>query len=429
MRQPYAFFDDALQEHGLTFHVDLPVMGNSLVTGDPSLIRQIASHPHLQAGAAVPAIRALLGERSLIALDAEDHTRRRRIVAPVFREHLPQFDKLTTEITRRVMSELPANAKCSIYEPLRRISLLVILHAMFGDDADVVERGFQLVDRFIHSFSNPLVLFLRPLRTDLGRFSPWGKAVRNRRALCDFIQQQMPDCKQSSREAHGAMLPRILHAAEAAQVSSQDLQQEILALLLFGHDTGAAALSWAVVHLLQNPEYIAAIQRETQAGSVSDWQLLRCCLDESLRLCPVVPHLSRKARREIQLDKYTVKAGQTVIPATYLAHHNPQVYAQPHEFQPQRFIDSPPPAHAYFPFGVGDRTCVGKPFVLRQMMLILATLLRHCRLEFEAGYQPRPIRRQLLITPAQGGRVVVRPSTVTAASIPQKPVAGGAASE
>jgi len=419
MRTPYAFLDNAQRQHGLTFDVDLPVLGDALVTGDPQLVVQAASHPALQAGMAVPAIRALLGEKSMITLDGEEHAARRRLIAPLFRgDHLHIYDRLAVEATRAIILPCAGEESAtrntggravSIYEPLRRISLQVILRAMFGSAPDVVREATTLVERFIHSFSNPLVLFVRPLRVDLGGWSPWGRAMLNRRRLCEFISCQMhrTEIEMQNGAASGSMLAAILQQREACSVDDDAAVQEILALLLFGHDTGAAALSWAVVHLLQHPAAVAQIRNETRSGDASSWAFLRACLRESLRLCPVVPHLSRVASEEFMLGEYRIAAGRTVIPCTYLAHRNPQVFPQPHVFQPERFSGDALYAGSYFPFGTGSRTCVGKPFIMRQMMVILATLFQTVNLSLPAGYTPLPVRRLLLITPSQGGRVVI----------------------
>jgi len=411
MSNPYAFFRRSMQQHGLTFTVDLPVLGKSFVTGQPELLRQLASHPKLQAGMAVPALRALLGEESLITLDGARHTARRRLVAPVFRDRLPEFDRLAVEATLQTTQQFCGARPLSIYEPLRRISLLVILRAMFGSDAAVLEEGYRLVDTFIHSFSNPLILFARPLRTDLGPLSPWGRAMLNRRALCEFIAARIR-CQQNAGSGNsGSMLAHILCNPEAASVAEKPLVQEILALLLFGHDTGAAALSWAVVHLLQHPATVKKICAETAHGNADDWPFLQACLNESLRLCPVVPHLSRVASEDVELGEHKIVAGQTVVPCTYMAHHNPLIFPQPEEFRPQRFAGGQSYSSSYFPFGIGDRTCVGRPFIMRQMTVILATLFQNANLTLAPGYTPQAVRKLLLITPSRGGRVIVQHRT------------------
>jgi cytochrome P450 len=184
---------------------------------------------------------------------------------------------------------------------------------------------------------------------------------------------------------------------------------EIIALLLFGHDTGAATMAWAFGHIYQNPAIVVRIRAEVDCLSAIEptaYPYLQACLSESMRLCPVVAHLVRVAERPTTIGGYRLEAGQTVIPCTYLAQHNPAVYPEPHRFWPERFLNELPDPMAFFPFGFGYRTCVGKRFVWRQMVLILATIIRSVDLALAPGYQPRPVRQMVLIGPHDGTQMV-----------------------
>jgi cytochrome P450 len=389
LRRPYAVLDAARSRHGLTFWLDLAFAGRSLVTGEPALVREIMGHPDLDAGRGIAALRPMLGDRSLITLDGEDHLARRRIVAPLFRRELERLDAATVEAAMAAARAITPGEPFSVYDLTRRISLAAIVRLLFGE-APAVE---ALVDAFFHSFASPWVLFLKPLHVDLGPRSPWGRALRNRRRLEEELRARIAACRRG--EGAGG-LARIVEGG--ADLEDDDFVSEILALLLFGHDTGAATLAWAFAHLHAHPQTLARARQEPP--------YLEACLLESMRLCPVVVHVTRVARRDLRLGSHDVPAGARVLPSAYLAQRNPEVFPEPDRFQPERFLDGASYDGAYFPFGFSPRTCIGRPFVMRQMTLVTSTLLRHLDLALLPGGEGRPERRLVLILPRGGTPMV-----------------------
>ena len=264
-------------------------------------------------------------------------------------------------------------------------------------------RAERLVDAFLLSFESPWVLFLRPLQIDLGRWSPWGRALRNRERLRAFLREHVraARCSQSPKErgghtepVPGGVLARI--AREAPDLPEDDLVAETLALLLFGHDTGAAALAWAVAHIWRHPEVLARVRAETaeaasRSGTIDPaaHPYLEACLKESLRLSPVVPHLTRVAARATQIGEHAVPAGTRIFPCVYLAQRDPEVFPEPAAFRPERFLAGQTYEGSWFPFGLGARTCIGNRFALRQMLLTAATAARCAGLAPEPGLGSR----------------------------------------
>jgi cytochrome P450 len=410
---PYGLLDEALARHGLTFRIRLPVLGEVLMTGDDRLIGEIVSHKGLDGGKAVAALRAVLGGRSLIMLEGEAHAARRRLIAPSFcGDGLAAHDDLTVRVTRKVLCGLPAGPAFSLYPVLRRIGLEVMVAVLFGEGSAAAAEAEAATERFLNSFRNPLVLFFGPLRVDAGPWSPWGRALRNRRALCDLIRGQVRQGRQSPR--WGTLLGQLVAAEAEGLLEEEDCVEEMLSLLLFGHDTAAATMAWAFAHIYQDRTLVERLREEAAVGGgetprPEDLPLLAACIRESMRLCPVVVHLARTAAEDLCLDGLEVRRGQKVIPCTYLAQHNPAVFPEPHRFRPERFLGGRRYEHAFFPFGFGSRTCVGKPFAMRQMLLVLSTALYSVELELAPGYRPRPVRHLVLIVP-RGGAMVRRRS-------------------
>jgi cytochrome P450 len=338
-------------------------------------------------------LRAILGDRSLITLDGQEHRERRRLLAPAFSPRAIQdYDAITIEKTRAVIGELGLGRPFSFYEAARRISLTAIVRFLFGEQDTGSMEG--LVEEFLQSFRNPLVLYLKFLQVDLGVASPWGRALRNRDRLRARILGEIARHREG-RGSRSGLLAALF--ASGGNPGDDDLTTEVLTLLMFGHDTGAAAMAWAMVHLLQHPE------ARQQAGRSA---YLEAAIRESMRLCPVVVNVTRVARRDLEFAGFRVRAGERVLPCTYVAHHNEDVFPDAGRFLPERFLQGRNYGHAYFPFGIGGRLCLGEPFAMRQMMLILSTFLAEASLEFAPGYQPRPKRNLVLIMPS-GGTVVV----------------------
>jgi len=418
---PYGLLDEARRRQGLTFRIRLPVLGDVLMTGDPQLIAEIVSHKDLDGGKAVTALRAVLGQRSLIMLDGKAHAARHHMIAPLFRgDALQAYDELTVRQTRAVLAGLPCGKTFSLYPVLQRITLKVMVAAMFGEASGIAGVAEATVERFLNSFRNPLILFSPLLRVDLGAWSPWGRAVRNRRLLCDIIRQQIRHGTKSSTGE--TILARL-----GGQLCEEDVVEEVLSLLLFGHDTAAATMAWAFAHIYSHRDLVERIRDEEASPEAQS--LLQASIKESMRLCPVVVHLSRTATADLRLGNFEVRRGQKVIPCTYLAQHNPEVFPDPDAFRPERFLNGQRYEHAYFPFGFGDRTCVGKPFAMRQMLLILSTAVRSANLELAPGYRPAPTRRLVLIVPGNGTLMrrskILVPLSSRGAGLPTRPDGSG----
>ena len=398
LTSPYATLDGARARVGPTFWVDLALVGRVLVTGDPALIREIAARHDLEAGSGISALRAVLGERTLITLDGAQHAARRRLLAPLFHRGLESLDAITIEATLDTLHEIRAGGIFSAYDFGRRISLRAIVRFLMPGTSVEESRTGSLIERFLRSFSSPVILFLRPLHIDAGPLSPWGRAMRNREQLLEHLRQHVRAARGDPQRS--GVLARI--AQDAPDLPEDDIVHEALALLLFGHDTSAAALAWAFVHIWRHPDVAARIREDGGPSYV------QACVRESLRLSPVVVHVTRIAPRATRIGSWDVPAGSRIWPCAYLAQRNPDIFPDPTAFRPERFLDGRTYDGSWFPFGLGARTCIGNHLALRQMELITATTVLNADLALAPGYEPVPVRRLVLVVPRGGGRVVLR---------------------
>lgn len=404
--QPYAFLDAAQTKHGQTFRVALPGMGNVLVTGEPQLIQAIVANKNLVGGKGIQILRALFGGESLMMLQGNTHQQHRRIFTPMFRKpNLQLYDELTVDTTREMIRDLPVDQPFSVFELTRKITQFLIVRFIFGQLPPRQEaEALRLLQTFMTSFHNPLILFLRPLRLDLGPLTPWGRAVRNREQMQAFIREQIRSFRLSAANEH-SMLAHILAQPE---MSEAEMVAELFALLAFGHDTTSASMAWAFAHIYQHPEAVARIQAEPFGPQDLDVEtsFTQACIHESMRLSPIVVQLFRVAEQDVELPGHAIRKDEMVMPCIYLAHHNPQIFAQPECFIPERFMDGSSYLHSFFPYGFGTRLCLGKPLAERQLPLILSTVAKNANLALASGYTPDPVRYMFFVAPRAGALMV-----------------------
>lgn len=417
MKDPCSLLDLMAARHGLAFRLDLPILGNCLITGDPDLLAAIKNHPNLEAGKGIRALRRILGDGSLITLDGEAHATRREIIAKHFRADQSQaVDALTVDVMRSLYEDLP-DGDFSAYSLFHEASLLVILRFLF-EDLTLKELEDLRSDTllFLSAFSSAVVLFVRPLQIDHILF-PWGRALNHRRNLEKSI------LKFSRRQNRAS---QIFAEMEEAGSTNETACAEILTLLMFGHDTAAAAMSWTTSLLACHPEVLektredAAIRKRKQSSvqQISSLQsaslysaedFVHGSILESLRLRPVVIHLSRVAQERIELGEYALLPGEFVLPCQYVAHRNENIFKDATSFLPQRWIpdiakqEETKLTSAFFPFGFTDRLCPGMPFALRQMQIQLQTVLEY---SWAAKKDPEPRRQMVLGVPESGGTLV-----------------------
>lgn len=408
MRSPYGVLDGALASGYTTFTTRLPVMGSCLVTGDPKLIGEISRNPDLIGGRGTEALRPVVGEHSLIALEGERHRVHRGVLLPhFFSGNAETIDRVNRKWADALIPQIGRNEVFNASEFLARVTLHAIIELIFGDLPEQRHNeAFQLIDAWKSSFSQAAVLFLKILHVDLGHISPWGRFLANRSQVHAFILRQLQEVR---RARDGSVFSRIAHAVpeHGAPLSDDEIVSETVTFLLFGHDTTAASLGWVLTHLLGDASASERARAEVSTAGESAppeaFPFLRSVIEESMRLCPVVVHLTRHAIAATQVGSHVVPRDTRVLPCMYLAHRNPQVFERPNAFVADRFLaNSSRYRHAYFPFGLGDRVCAGMPMALRQMVLLLASLIRHGRFELVEPAKIRPVRKLVIIVPSGG---------------------------
>jgi cytochrome P450 len=233
-------------------------------------------------------------------------------------------------------------------------------------------------------------------RYDFGRFSPMGMFMAVRKRVDDVIYDEI-----RHRRERGGLAERedVFSMLLQTDMTDEELRDELMTLLVAGHETTTTALSWAFERMLRHPGMYERLRTDAR------WP--EAVVNETLRLRPPLPLVGRAVKEDFQLDGYTIPAGEFLAPCIWLTHRRPEVYPDPYAFRPERFLDKPPETYTWFPFGGGTRRCVGAAFAQLEMTVVMKTIAEEVVLEPADPPAERVARRAIVLSPKHGSRVLV----------------------
>jgi cytochrome P450 family 135 len=410
---PYGLFESAHRAFGDVF--TLRVMAETwIVLAHPDAVRELFAYgpDELDSGSANLALRPLLGTRNVLLLDGAEHLRRRKIVLPPFHgERMRAYEDLIREATRREIATWPLGPPVPTLPRMHAITLRVVLRAVFGvEEGPGLDRLGASVRRLLSWTTDPrravVFGFLGPDRLmGLGGFQRQLAEVDG--LLLAEIARRRELADLGDRKDILSLLLQARHE-DGGALSNRDLRDELITLLVAGHETTAAALSWALTEVAAHPEAQTRLANGEQG-------LAEAAITETLRLHPPVPLGGvRRLRRPMTVAGWRLPAGATLAPCSLLVHRRPDVYAHPTAWQVDRFLGTRPPPGGWLPFGGGVRRCVGAAFAQFEAKTVLDELTRALELR-SAGTPSRRIgRRGIVIVPARGGPVIAEPRRATA---------------
>jgi cytochrome P450 len=346
----------------------------------------------------------LLGLSSSLLLDGPEHLRRRKLLLPPLHgARMRAYEDLIRECTRREIASWPDGTPITTLPRLRAITLQVVLGAVFGmqDGPDLDRLGASL-QRLVAWTTDPrrglVFAFLGPRR--LMSLPGFGREIADvDDQLFALIARRRRAADLAEREDVLSMLVQARHD-DGTALSDRELRDELMTLLVAGHETTAAALSWTLAEVARHP----AVQARLAAGEPG---LAEAAVTETLRLHPPVPLGSlRRLRRPITLTGWALPAGATVATCSVLVHRRPDVYNEPLAWRPDRFLATRPPAGAWLPFGGGVRRCIGAAFAQFEARTVLDELVRAVELHPAGKPAARVARRGIVLVPPRGGRVI-----------------------
>lgn len=430
------FFNRNVEQYGSPFRIRFPFLyeGRTVCFATPTAAKQILRLPPAvaHAGEAYGILRQSTGPHSVIVLDEEEHLRLRKLIlSPLHGERLMQWERFAEQRTLEDIATWPEGEPFSLRPITERITMAVISKIVFGtrDPARAEELRLLLPTLFD---IKPLVgpgYITRFGRLDLGPRSPWGRYRRRRDRIDELVYAEIRERRRefetvavedATLESGGDLLSMLLDARDESgkPMTDAELRDQLVTMLVAGHETTATSIAWALERLLRTPE---VLDRLLTALGEGDTAYLDAVIKETMRIRPVVAQIGRVLTEETVIDGWTVPARTMVIVPMTVIHRDPQIYPDPDEFRPERFLDGNDPGnYAWLPFGGGVRRCPGASLALLEMRVVLRTILRNVRLAADHPRPERPVVRGITLVPSRGGRVVLterlaaRPSSVGA---------------
>ena len=417
---PVAFMESCRRRYGEAFSVRFLGFERPMVMlSDPRAIRALySSSEHGLPPGRVIALRPIMGAQSLLLLEGREHLERRRLMLPAFHgERMRAHEPLIEEIARAEVARWPIGEPFALHPRMRAITLEVILRAVFGvSEPSRLARLRELLPRLLDGTSSPAMSFRVLLARRLGRGDPLERFAALKGQIDELLLADIAERRADPASAGAQDILALLLAArfeDGGAMSDRELRDQLVTLLLAGHETTATALAWAFDLLAHHPAALARLRAELRDGGDA---YMRAVVAESLRLRPVLPLAGRRLEADLEADGLRLAAGTDVTPAIWLTHTRPDLYPQPHAFRPERFLETPPATYAWIPFGGGVRRCLGAAFAELEMRAVLAAVLRAVELEAVQRRGEAIARRNITFVPRHGTRVRVTGRAAPAAA-------------
>lgn len=409
-----------------------------VIFSNPQAIQQIftADPSYFDSGRGMDVFRPTLGDNSLILLDGDRHLRQRRLLMPPFHgERMRAYSKLICETTEQVINQWTIGEPFLVLQSMLDISLRVILQAVFGiEEGERFQQLRQLLRSMLDLTGSPLsssLVLIRSLQRDLGPWSPWGRFLRLRQKVDELIYAQIRQRREQPERSRTDILSLLLSARDEAgqPMTDVELRDELMTLLVAGHETTAAAVTWALYWIHQLPEVHDKLMKELETlghnledpSVIAQLPYLNAVCAETLRIYPVALFaFNRIVKSPIEIMGYQFQPGTVLTACIYLTHQREDIYPEPKRFKPERFLERQFSPYEYFPFGGGNRRCIGMAFAQFEMKLVLATILSRFQLRLVDNRPVKPVRRSVLTAPPRGMQMVatgVRQSSNTLVSV------------
>jgi cytochrome P450 len=395
---------------GHYYTLNMPVSRQLVAVSDPDAIKALFADrgERTRAGEGNVILEPILGKFSLLTLDGAEHTRQRRLVHPPFHgSRMQGYVDIVREVTNDAIDAWPVGEEFALRESTQSITLKVILRTVFG----LVEGGrMDEIEALIERVTAPTgsaIGVMALLRRDFGPFRPWSRFLRDREALDAALYAEIAARHEvADLSDRDDILSILLQARDedGNAMGDVELRDELMTLLMAGHETTATALAWFFDLVLHHPPVLERLTAEAQTGETA---YLDAAVSEALRVRPVVAMVARKLQEDVQVGPYLLPRGAVVAPNIFRTHRRPDLYPDPLTFRPERFLDGKPETYAWLPFGGGIRRCVGADFALMEMRIAIPEILRRVDLRASSPTMERIQRRAVTLSPARGTRVVM----------------------
>ena len=443
--RPLKFTEQRSKKYGDFYQIVFKNAPPTIITSNPQAIEDIftASPSHFEVGRSNKGLSFLVGDNSLLLLDGKKHQSRRRLLMPPFHgESLQECNEKIVAITDKVCSKLEVNQSFNVRSLMQEITMRVILSVVFGiDSGERYDRLRRLLTNLLETFNNPLnssLIFFPVLQQDWGKFSPWGRFCLLQQEIRSLIYAEIKERRQSlsSQQSEKKDIFTLLLLAKDQNgegMTDEELHDELITLLFAGHETTASALAWVFywVHYLPqvqeklrfelnnwqkqsgdrklNSFYNGGTSRTEMSCDINDLTYLNATIAETLRIYPIAAAtFPRILTQPMSLMGHNIDTNTWIITSIYALHQREDLYPNPKQFNPQRFLGRTYSNYEYIPFGGGNRRCIGSALALLEMKLVTATILSNFELKLAKNKPMMPVRRGLTIAPPASFKMIVK---------------------
>ncbi|MBD2530735.1 cytochrome P450 [Nostoc flagelliforme FACHB-838] len=423
---PVQYMEKAAQQYPDIFTGKIIGFGDTVVfVNHPQAIQEILTNDRKKfaaVGKLNRIVQPFIGNYSVLTLEGDRHKRQRQLVMPSFHgERMQAYGQQICDLTEQIFNQLPLNKPFSARNLTQEISLQVILQNVFGlSEGERFQQLKHLLPLLLDLFRSPLtssLFFFSFLQQDLGAWSPWGKFLRDRQTIDQLLYAEIAERRQQADPERIDILSLLLSAQDEAgqMMTDQELRDQLMVLILAGYETTATAIAWGLYWIHQKPLVREKLLQELDTlgdspDPMSIYRLpyLSAVCNETLRIHPVVMFsFPRVVQEPAKLLGHSLEPGTVLLPNIYLTHQREDLYPQPKEFQPERFLERQFSPYEFLPFGGGVRRCIGEALAIFQMRLVLATILSGYQLELVNQRTELPQRRGFTLAPASGVQMVI----------------------
>jgi cytochrome P450 len=414
--RPIASLERWRARYGKRFTIKLPGSPRFVMVCDPADVKEIFTAPpdvlHPGEGAR-RVLEPVVGKNSVILLDEAAHMEQRKLMLPAFHgERMARLSDLMTEAAEREVASWPRDTRFELHPRMQALTLEIILRAVFGlDPGPRLDALRERLAAMLEFGDRPISLAPPQEGTlaaeVLARVGPFSTFVRLQAQADELIFELLHERRrdESDRDDVLAMLLAARHE-DGSPMSEQELRDELMTMLVAGHETTASSLAWAFSRLPHYPQVLKRLTDEVRAGNGDAY--LTATIQETLRRRPVLPNVApRMVKKPVEIGGWSYPVGISIVPNAYLVHHDPVTYPDPYAFRPERFLDEPPGTYTWIPFGGGRRRCIGASFAMLEMKIMLRAVLSQADLRPAGGGIEPARRRNITIRPARGAEALL----------------------
>lgn len=410
--RPLGFLDRCRRDLGDSFSLTFLGFERPMVMiSDPVAIKALYREPKhgLPPGRNI-FLEPIVGSRSLLLLEGADHLAHRKLMLPAFHgERMRSLEPMVTAIVDAEIDSWPLGREFPLHPHMQSVTLEVILRVVFGvSEGARLDRLRDLLRNLLtETGSTGVQLRALLLRRFGNRSDPWKRFGERLREVDDLLYAEIAEHRERDdlEERDDILSSLILARFEDGEgLSDTDLRDQLMTLLLAGHETTATGLAWSFDLILGHPEVHARLRETLEEG---DESYLKATITESLRIRPVVPLAGRRLTSPLVTDDLELPEGTDVSPSIWLAHTRPEDYPEPYAFRPERFLEEGPETYSWIPFGGSVRRCIGGAFAEFEMGIVLREVLGRCELRKASPRPERVTRRNITFSPRDGTPVVL----------------------